>query len=190
MARAILQMLPAARVSSHSSRPRPLLFYALSTFLFGMGSVSFLRLVQSASIGFLAFWLITLGVPSARDTEDRVSFPSLVSCCAASHRSERSSAPCASAALRPRFVFPKSTSNLTFSCFPTSGWVHSSGRCAAAGPQPGGGHPAGERHQGQGEVTGSAHRRPKGRHQVGGALAAERPQCRRAVQGNAPLPQR
>lgn len=68
------------------------------------------------------------------------------------------------------------------SCPP--GRFHPSGSGTAAGTQPGGGHPAGERHQGQGAAAGAAHRRQEGWHQVGGAAAAERPQRWRAVQGN------
>lgn len=64
------------------------------------------------------------------------------------------------------------------------GRFHPSGCGTAAGTQPGRGHPAGEWHQGQGAAAGAAHRRQEGRHQVGGAAAAERPQRRRAVQGN------
>lgn len=64
------------------------------------------------------------------------------------------------------------------------GRFHPSGCGTAAGTQPGCGHPAGERHQGQGAAARAAHRRQEGWHQVGGAAAAERPQRRRAVQGN------
>lgn len=73
------------------------------------------------------------------------------------------------------------------SCPP--GRFHPSGCGTAAGTQPGRGHPAGEWHQGQGAAAGAAHRCQEGRHQVGGAAAAERPQCRRAVQGNGSLGQ-
>lgn len=58
-------------------------------------------------------------------------------------------------------------------CFLPPGRFHPSGCGTAAGTQPGGGHPAGERHQGQGEAASAAHRRQEGRHQIGGAAAAE-----------------
>lgn len=73
--------------------------------------------------------------------------------------------------------FPEAPAVLSIPCFLPPGRFHPSGCGTAAGTQPGGGHPAGERHQGQGAAAGAAHRCQEGRHQVGGAAAAERPQC-------------